>query len=219
MVSRCAQNVIRVRLLTATALCVAWSLGAAGVCQGQWVGITKIEEDWELVVGTPDAALAAPQTTCTIAPAGNLDGLHATLELNLRSDPSFSPGGVQLQLWNGEEHLATRTYVNYSALATAGETIRWTTKVRRTMSGDLIFEVVSGESSTWGDFGGQGYLRAEVDGSLLNLDTYDPDVSVENSGIGFASNRVQSLVLKEVRVTTVGGIVHTDSTDRVVHQQ
>jgi hypothetical protein len=83
----------------------------------------------------------------------------------------------------------------------------------------LIFEIVSGESSTWGDFGGQGYLRAEVDGDLLNLDTYDPEISVANSGVGFASNRVASLVLKEIRVTEWDDDVHVDSTDRVVHQQ
>jgi hypothetical protein len=73
---------------------IAGTLIAAGVCQAQWADVTKIEEDWELVIGTPDAGVAAPQTTCTIAPAGNLNGLHATLELNLRSQPSFSPGGV-----------------------------------------------------------------------------------------------------------------------------
>jgi hypothetical protein len=205
----------RVRLLAA--LGVAWWLGAAGVCQAQ--SVEKIEEDWELVISDPDPDLAAPQTTCTIAPAGNLEGLHATLELNVRSQPEFAPGGVQLQLWNGEELLATRTYVNYSALATPNETIRWTQKVRRANNEDLIFEVVQGESATWGDFGGQGYLRAEVDGSLLNLDTYNPDVSAANSGVGFASNRVQSLVLKEVRVTMTDGTVNVDATPRVVHQQ
>ena len=57
--------------------------------QAQGVNVQKIEEDWELVVGTPDAAVAAPQVTCTIAPAGNLNGLYAVLELNHRSQPSF----------------------------------------------------------------------------------------------------------------------------------
>jgi hypothetical protein len=37
--------------------------------------------------------------------------------------------------------------------------------------------------------------------------------------VGFASNRVSSLVLREVRVTTALGLVYTDSTDRVVFQQ
>jgi hypothetical protein len=58
-----------------------------------------------------------------------------------------------------------------------------------------------------------------VDGSLLNLDTYSPDVSVANSGIGFAANRVQSLKLKQVRVTTSSGTVYIDTTQRVAHPQ
>jgi hypothetical protein len=218
MVSRCAQNWFRGRLLAAAVVSIAGTLIAAGVCQAQWADVTKIEEDWELVIGTPDAGVAAPQTTCTIAPAGNLNGLHATLELNLRSQPSFSPGGVQLQLWNGEQLLATRTYVNYSALSTANETITWTQVVRKN-GANLIFEVSTGSSNTWGDFGGEGYLRASVDGSLLNLDTYSPDVSVANSGIGFAANRVQSLKLKQVRVTTSSGTVYIDTTQRVAHPQ
>ena len=55
--------------------------------------------------------------------------------------------------------------------------------------------------------------------TLENLNSYHPTVSVGNSGISYAANRVQSLVLKRVRVTTSEGEVLEDSTARPVHQQ
>ena len=52
-----------------------------------------------------------------------------------------------------------------------------------------------------------------------DLSGYCPCVSTEKSGVGYASNRVTKLVLKEVRYYTEQGLLHTDSTERVVHQQ
>jgi len=52
---------------------------------------------------------------------------------------------------------------------------------------------------------------------LPNLNGYDPNASVQNSGVGFASNRVQSLVLKAVRLVTSTGEVLQDTTLRPVY--
>ena len=63
--------------------------------------IDRIEEDWELVVTSPDAGTTAPQVTCVISPTGNLSSTHATIELNHHTQPEYEDGGVHLQVWNG----------------------------------------------------------------------------------------------------------------------
>lgn len=188
------------------------------ICAANGADVLKVEEDWELVVGTPDSDLAGPQISCALAPTGSLAGVYSILTLNHQSHPSFVPGGMQLQVWDNETTLEARNFPNNNLLSTTGETVSWTQSMRLS-EGTLDFEVLSGASTTWGNFGGQGYLRSSTTSSLANLNGYDPAVSAANSGVNFASNRVQSLVLKRVRRTLASGEVLEDNTARVVHQQ
>src|SRR3989337_1098241 len=74
--------------------------------------IVRVEEDWELVVATPDPDSDGPQVACVISPVGDLDSVHAAFELNNQSLPSFVPGGLQLQIWSGEMPLSQRKFPN-----------------------------------------------------------------------------------------------------------
>lgn len=192
--------------------------GWAAVAAAQSPAVVRVEEDWELVVVTPDARSAGPQVTCTISPRSDLAGLYATFEINHRSLPDFQPGGLQVQTWNGEQPVAQSPGPNSAVMSAVGETVRWT-QVMRLAEGRVVFEIINGTSSTWGSFGGQGYLKLSAPSSLANLNAYSPEVSVRNSGVGFAGNRVQSLVLKRVRYQLSNGMVLEDGTARVVHQQ
>ncbi|MBI2480844.1 MAG: hypothetical protein HYV60_20120 [Planctomycetia bacterium] len=60
------------------------------------VTVVRIEEDWELVVASPDSNSTAPQVSCTISPLSHVDSIHAAFELNHQSQPEFSAGGLQL---------------------------------------------------------------------------------------------------------------------------
>ena len=181
------------------------------------LAVTGVEEDWELVVGTPDPNSSGPQITCSIAPRADDDTLYAAFELNHRTLPEFARGGMQLQVWSGSFNVENNPYPHHQIMSASGETVRWTMSMR--LVGDnLTFEVKQGESSTWGSFGGQGYLRASVPCDASNLNFYSADDSVQNSGVGFASNRVQSLILKRVRYSLSNGDVITDDAPRVVHQ-
>ena len=51
-----------------------------------------------------------------------------------------------------------------------------------------------------------------------NINNYTPNVSVSQSGVAYAGNRVQSLKLKEIRLTLDDGTTLTDNTVRVAHQ-
>ncbi len=194
------------------AACCATALGQSAP------KIVRVEEDWELVVGEPNPVNDAPQITSVISPFADVGSLYAAFEVNARSLPAFVPGGLQLQIWNGETVLSNRKFPSGAVLSHPGETVCWTQSIALS-DGSLTFEITNGSSTTWGAFGGQGYLKAGVPTTLADLSAYDPNVSAQNSKIGFAENRVQSLVLKRVRKHTSTGEVIEDATRRVVHSR
>ncbi|NLX97083.1 MAG: hypothetical protein GXY83_12985 [Rhodopirellula sp.] len=178
--------------------------------------VVRVEEDWELVVGAPDHYTDAPQVTCAISPLGTIESIHATFDLNHQSQPEFTAGGLQLQLWEGEVAIDYRGYPNPAVLRQDDETVCWTQRMELS-GGQLQFEIVNGNSVTWGQFGGQGYLKSVTPTNLENFNGYRPSVSVDNSGVGYAGNRVRSLTLKAVRVYTDTGDVFTDSAIKTVY--
>jgi hypothetical protein len=179
--------------------------------------VLQVEEDWELVVDEADANNIAPQVTCTISPNNHLNGLHSNIELNHKTVSSFAGGGVHLQSWYGDYNLSRKSTENTNLLSTPGETITWTMRMKLEDYA-LSFSVRNGNSSTWGAFGGGTSLHSWYGTSLVNLNGYTPELSVANSGVGFASNRVRSLKLLRVRYTLQDGTVVTDDQVRVVHQ-
>ena len=193
-------------------------LVGAQVAAGQSPTIVRVEEDWELVVADPDPGTDAPQASFVISPLDPpYSWFYAAFEVNHRTQPSYQPGGMQVQVWLGHWLLAHREASATALLGTPGETIRWTTAMYLS-EGRLVFEVMGGTSTTWGSFG-TGDLRVALPDVVANLNGYSPSVSLGNSGIGFAANRVGSAVLRQVRRTTATGQVLTDDTPRVLYQQ
>ncbi|NLX55473.1 MAG: hypothetical protein GXY58_10200 [Planctomycetaceae bacterium] len=179
--------------------------------------IVRVEEEWELVVATPDLARNSPQVTCALTPFSRLEWLYMTFEINHCSDPDYVAGGLNMHVWHLEERMATKTVSNSHAMATTGETVRWT-QVMSLRPGVVVFEILNGSSATWGSFGAPGSLKVAVLVTPASLNYYSPAVSVQNSGVTFASSCVDKLTLKSVRYTFSDGTVQVDSTPRVVHQ-
>lgn len=179
--------------------------------------IVRVEEDWEMVLLTPDPNSVGPQVVCAISPVGDLNSVYATFEINHGSYPKFSGGGLNLQVWNGDSHVSTQTFPNASVLTKSGETVSWTQSME-VQNGQVVFEIVNGHSATWGDFGGQGNLKATVICSVSDLNGYSPDVSMASSGVTFASNRVASLTLKSIRAVRADGTTVSITVNQVVHQ-
>jgi len=178
--------------------------------------VVRVEEDWELVVATPDPGSDSPQVTCVISPYGNLDSYYATFEINHQSE-AFDAGGLQLQIWQGESLIGDKGYPNHNILSTDGETVAWTQSLE-IRDGVVTFEITNGSSSTWGTFGGQGYLKAMVPTELGSLGSYSPSISTQETGVSYASNRVSSLTLKAVRYyDEEGKLISEDSAPKVVH--
>ena len=179
--------------------------------------IVRVEQDWELVVGTPEPDRVTPQLVCVISPYDNVRSLYAAFELNQRSHAQFTSGGMQLQVWNGEETLTEQTSESTAVLDTEGETITWTQKMLL-VDGTLVFAVTDGVSTTWGNFGfGGENMFVTADSGLTNLNAYGTAVSVANSGAGYGANRVKKLVIKQVRTFTDTGEQTTDTTEKVIY--
>ncbi|TWT36920.1 hypothetical protein KOR34_18650 [Posidoniimonas corsicana] len=169
--------------------------------------VLMIEEHWELQVGGPDADRSAPQVSMVMSPTGHLDGNFFVVTVNHGSFPDFSPGGVQVQHWIGDHCAdAKNSYSKYS-LIYDGETVSW--KQRMTLDGGtLSFEVIDGSSESIGTFGANGLLKDTISVSQTRLNTYVPAISLTESGIGFAGNRVSSLTLKKLVWKTADGQYH-----------
>jgi len=181
------------------------------------VSVVAVEEDWELVVGDPDADTLAPQVTTVFAPVHNPDLLYAAVDFNHHSQFEFASGGIQLQVWINNEAVATSESHANGKLNANNEHINWTQRMS-VDHGSLTFSIINGQSDTWGAFGGGNELSVQVGTSINDLNCYSPDVSVHNSGIGFASNRVKSLTLNKVRITLSNGETLEDTNPRSVFQ-
>ena len=179
--------------------------------------VFRVEEDWSLVIDQPDLANNGPQVTCTISPA-DMTTAYCAFDINYHTQPNYSPGGMQLHTWDPTDPVEIADSPHTAMLQNPGETVTWT-QTMTWNSGVLTFRVHNGDSQTWGKFGGpNGLLWLDLPTSLPNLDSYDPNVSVANSGVSFAGNLVTSLTLTAVRWYDVNGkLIKQVTTPQVVY--
>jgi hypothetical protein len=176
----------------------------------------QIQEDWQLVIGTPDTTGAGPQISTALSPVTDGSSPFFVFNLNYRESPSFSPGGLEAQVWYGDTMQSSFTKGS-AQMSTTGETITWTQSMSLS-SGTIGFAINSGKSTTWGKFG-QGQqlnLTSSFTTSLTSLSSYSPTTSVANSGVGWESNCVTSMTLVQVRYYAGGKLLSTDKTQRSV---
>jgi hypothetical protein len=209
-------NSIAVTLLAYLAV-IFWS--TALFAQGGVPTIVRVEEDWTLNVSAPEQGIVAPQLATAISPYADTNSIYAIFAINHRPLPDFSGGGMQLEIWNGETAEKYTSYTNDAMLnyMEEYETVTWT-QVMTVENGNLTFEILNGNSKTWGQFGGSS-LKMEVQSNLTDLNRYSPLVSVKNSGISYAANRVRSLTLDKVRWITSTGQTYEDATRKLVYPQ
>jgi hypothetical protein len=199
--------------LVAAGICC--SGGVAPLAHAQEAGgslpvIVKVEEDWELEVGEPNTAANAPQVSMVMTPFSHTNSNHFLVLLNLHTHPDYLAGGIQVQQWVGGEIASYHTGSTTEQLSHTGETVRWTQRLELD-SGAVRFSVVNGHGSTWGNFGGESSLQSSFASGLTSLVGYNPYVSIANSGITFAGNRVASLTVRQIRWYTESGDVYTVS--------
>lgn len=176
---------------------------------------TKIEEDWELILNTPDLSFPAPQIVVGMKPSSTSQK-QALFLINHHDTPLFNAGGGQIQVWDGD---TLRSYKSFAGptLIRVGERVTWTQYMERS-GGRFQFGLSRVEGDAWGvntaeDLGGAVYFN---DAKTV-FDNYSSDNSVEDAAITFGADRVNSLKLVEVRKYLVGGGVETEGS-RTIHQ-
>lgn len=160
--------------------------------------VVEIEEQWSLVVGGPETEVSSPQISMVMSASGHTESDFFLVALNHWSSPEFAPGGIQAQHWCGDERVTVANSSDKQPLHHDGETISWAQRL--TLSGgQLLFQVLDGQGESWGNFADGSTLRIAVPTELTRLNDYKPAVSIHESGIGYAGNRVSSLVLQRIR--------------------
>ncbi|HVW02054.1 MAG TPA: hypothetical protein VHB77_17015 [Planctomycetaceae bacterium] len=205
-------------VLACTTLAVAVSSNGLRA-QAPSVDIYHIEEDWQLVVSDPDINENGPQVTCTISPS-DMSSAYCAFDLNFHTQPDYLAGGMQLHTWDPLDPIQFANSTHKNLMSISNETVTWTT--RMSLYGDnLYFKILNGQSQTWGSFGGTSdNLRLSLPTSLATLNAYSPEVSLENSGVSFASNLVVSQTLMAVRYYDANNnLVLQITTPQVVHPQ
>jgi hypothetical protein len=204
-------------------LATAWTLAILGfsrvspadpphLIDADTVTAVRVEEDWSLTVGTPNANLSCPQLSVQMA-ADPSSSQFYQFHLNFQDTPSFVQGGLQLQAWNDSSLMAVSTSPDTQTMATPNELITWTQYLERDPSG-LTFGISAASSTTWGDFSGNSF---HVNGADSVLDNYSSAYSVQNSGITFGVNQVSSLVLVQVRVYYSDGTMTTNAVPQIAY--
>ncbi|MGQ0633924.1 MAG: hypothetical protein ACT4QC_04900 [Planctomycetaceae bacterium] len=206
-----ARRIVQVGLLLG--LCLTPSLSAE-----EALPVNKIEEDWEVVIGEPNADETAPQLYVVTTPTGDLSGQYAVFEINNVTLPDFYGGGLQFQTWWDDQATGEAHHDDFSSLATAGETIKFTISMRVWGDGTISYRVKNGQSQTWGTFGADYSLWIRRQSDLTNLSGYSPETSARFSRVGFGRGRVSKFQIKQVRYYNANDstqtLLNTDDTVR-----
>ena len=175
---------------------------------------TAIEEDWQLVIETPNPLEVGPQITTVMSPVGDDSAPFIAFDLNYREFPVFVQGGMQVQVFSAGQMGATSGQGN-ALFTTAGEVVSWTQRMS-VSNGTLMYDVNNGQSTTWGGFGQGANLRVTVPTTLTTLASYQTAVSANRSGASWQANHVSTLVLKQVRYYAGGQLTWTDTNPKVI---
>ncbi|GAC1335815.1 MAG: hypothetical protein NVSMB14_03340 [Isosphaeraceae bacterium] len=175
----------------------------------------SVQEDWQLVVTTPNTIDGGPQITTSMSPVADKSVPFVDFDLNYSELPNFASGGMQLQGWSGGKCLSSSSY-GTAKLNTVNETITWTQSMS-VSNGSIVYGVNNGLSTTWGKFGqAQGLASVSYPTSLTDMSHYSPTVSVQRSGASWEANLVKSFTLTQVRYYANGVLLTTDTTQRTV---
>jgi len=175
--------------------------------------IDRVEEDWELVILQPDVPAAGPQITTTMRASAMSPVVN--FNLNYRDKPTFQAGGLQIQVWDGDQVLSLATHHD-ALLSTTVETVTWTQRMKLS-GGSIEYEIRSGSSTTWDEFG-EADLSLSFSSNLTDLSEYQSETSVAKSGIGWQSDHVTSMKLLRVKYYSGNDLVAIEDTPRIVHE-
>jgi hypothetical protein len=179
--------------------------------------VERIEEDWVLLIGTPDQTNHAPGVKMIMSTQDDLLGYSADYSINFHKegDPiGFKAGGFGIELCSPDSNTPINSPgPDSTMLNTAGEKLTWTQRLQLS-NGTLSFSLRNTSSTTWGSNTGR-VLKVSTNCPLSDLSNYDPAFSVANSGPVWWPDRVVSLTLVQVRYYDASAnLLTTDAVSR-----
>jgi hypothetical protein len=179
---------------------------------------TYIEEDWEVVIGTPDPEGNAPQIITAMSSTDRLEDVHCVFELNHSTLPTYQAGGMAMQIWSSDTNLDYWVHPLQGVLQHENEVIRYKMTMK-VSNGQIRFEIKNGQSTTWGNNWGIGGFYRNVSTNQTAFSLYSPETSVKFSKVVFAGHRVKKFALKASRkYGPNGNLISEDTTERIVHE-
>jgi len=175
----------------------------------------RVEEDWELVIASPDLEGAGPQIATSMFPEGDDSSPFVEFDLNFRQTPKFQPGGLQVQVWSNKQVVDSAIHGTTAQCNTPGETVRWTQSMSLA-GGQITYAIKAGTSTTWDAFGQDDQLTLSFATSATSLDAYTPQKSVDRSGVSWEANLVSGMRLVQVRYYAGGKLIMTDTSARAI---
>jgi hypothetical protein len=196
-----------VRRTALTALAAATLLFVAPPGQARHgSSYVRIEQDWVLVVSSPDARRCSPQLFFELFPETGGE-YSCQFLVNYSDQPRFAAGGVQIQVWQNSTVLDGKDNNPNQAVLTANDETVTFTLVMEIKGGQLNFSAINVSSTSWGDV---SRLAVNTSYSGNEFTNYNTDDTVSKSGILFGANRVTSLTLREVRKVDQSGTTETE---------
>jgi hypothetical protein len=184
-------------LVASLAICLPCLMTAPALGEAPEQNAYVVEEDWALVLRTPNLDKNCPQFS-TAFRLGN--GGYFLTTWNYRDVPDFAQGGIQVQLWSGgsDDVCIAQLDEPLGELQWSGETVRWT-HVYRTNGNDVVMKTVGISAQSWGTNITAPSMTVSH-AAVANFNTYDPENSIAESNIGYGKNRVQWFGITEVRM-------------------
>jgi len=168
--------------------------------------VVAIEEDWELVVSEASVALSAPQIATQMDSLSVDDPATFHFLINHGTLPEESLGGMQVQAWRDEMPQKDRMAFEKDAFSHDNEKVTWTQRIA-IVDGQMYYSIRNFSSLTFGNFVTNSALEIKIVTTASNLNEYSYSNSVQRSQISFASNRVESMKLRKVRIHHQDGSV------------
>jgi hypothetical protein len=180
----------------------------------------RVEEDWKIIIANPDVDAIGPQFTTCMNPTTDDTSPFVAFDMNYSEYPRFTAGGMQVQVWSGDDVVATAGYGD-AQFETPGEMITWTQSMR-VKNGQIAYLVKNGSSTTWGQFGaqtgngidGQAALTVTYSTDRSDLSGYSADYSASRSGATWQSDHVTQMTLVQVRYYAGDQLIKTDTNPR-----
>ncbi len=168
--------------------------------------VIAIEEDWELVVSEASVALSAPQIVTQMDSQSTDDPVTFYFLINHGTLPEESLGGMQVQAWRDEIPQKDKMAFAEKVFSHGNETVTWTQRIA-TVEGQMYYSIRNFSSLSFGNFVTNSDLQIKIATTASNLNKYSHLNSVQRSQISFASNRVNSMKLRKVRIHHQDGTV------------